>query len=269
MLERIITGLIMMTVVIGIIFFVPILFTPMVAIVLGISIWEWCRIAQIRQINSYLVASATIILWVLAANFPTILSILLLLSMAHYVFAIYLIMQYEKIDNYRIPRHYLRLAGPVILSAMAATLLYIFNYSYDIPDNEGAFIFLFVVLVIAVADSTAYFAGRFLGKRKLAPKVSPKKTIEGLIGGLIGVIIFVLLAQNMMIGWGLSLPKLLFISLVTAIASVIGDLFISIIKRQNNIKDASQILPGHGGILDRIDGQLAGIPVFYLLQQFL
>ncbi len=269
MLERIITALIMIAVIIGIIFFVPVLFTPMVAIVLGISIWEWCRIAKIRQINSYLVAATTIILWVLAANFPVVLSVLLFFSLAHYIFAVHLIKQYEKIDNYKIKRTYLRLVGPVILSTMAATLLYIFNYSYDIPDSEDAFTFLFIILLIAVADSAAYFAGRFFGKHKLAPKVSPKKTIEGLIGGLIGVVIFVLLAKSMIAGWELSLPKLLFISLITAIASVIGDLFISIIKRQNNIKDASQILPGHGGILDRIDGQLAGIPVFYLLQQFI
>lgn len=269
MLERIITALIMIAVIIGIIFCLPILFAPMVAIVLGISIWEWCRIAQIRQMNSYLVAGATIILWVLATYFPLMLSLLLLLSVAHYLFAIHLIRQYEKIDNYRIHRNYLRLVGPVILSSMATTLLYIFNYSYDVPDNEGAYIFLFIILVIAVADSAAYFTGRFFGKHKLSPKVSPKKTIEGLIGGLIGVVIFVIIAQDMIAGWGLSLPQLLFISLITAMASVIGDLFISIIKRQNNIKDASQILPGHGGILDRIDGQLAGIPVFYLLQQFL
>lgn len=269
MQERIITALIMIAVVIGVIFFVPVLFTPLVAIILGISVWEWCRIAQIRRINSYLVAAATIILWVLATNFPAVLNVLLVLSVAHYVYATYLISQYEKIDNYRIHRSYLRLVGPIILSGLAAALVYIFNYSFGVPDSEEAMSLLFIILVIAAADSGAYFVGRFVGKHKLAPRVSPKKTIEGLIGGLISVVIFTALFQFMVEGWLLSFPKLLFISLVAALASVVGDLFISVVKRQNNIKDASQILPGHGGILDRIDGQLAGIPVFYLLQQFL
>ncbi len=269
MLERITTALILITVIIGIIFFVPILFTPMVAIVLGISIWEWCRIAKIYRIDSYLVTATTIILWLLATYSLAFLNILIVLSILHYCFAIYLIRQYEKIDNYRIHLSYLRLVGPIILSTMAATLIYLFEYSIDVPDGEDALGLLFVILVISVADSGAYFAGRFLGKHKLSPRVSPKKTIEGLIGGFIGVIIFVLLARDMVGGWFVPLPKLLFIALVTAAISVVGDLFISIIKRQNSIKDASQILPGHGGILDRIDGQLAGIPVFYLLKQLI
>ncbi|PID65678.1 MAG: hypothetical protein CR975_06110 [Gammaproteobacteria bacterium] len=268
MKERITTALVMIAIVIGVIFFVPILFAPLVAVVLGVSIWEWCRIAQLRQSNSYLVAGATIILWVLATNFPLVLSLLLVLSIAHYVYAVHLIRQYEKIDNYRIHRGYLRVSGPVILSAMAATLIYIFDYSLDVPGGEDPLTLLFVILVIAVADSAAYFAGRFFGKHKLAPRVSPNKTIEGLIGGFLGVIVFVCLAQSMVEGWYLPLPKLLLIALVAAAASVIGDLFVSIVKRQNHIKDTSQILPGHGGVLDRIDGQLAGIPVFYLLQQF-
>lgn len=269
MQERIITALIMIAVVIGVVFFIPVLFTPLVAVILGISIWEWCRIAQIRRINSYLVAAATIILWILATNFPVVLNILLVLSVLHYIYAVYLINQFGKIDNYRIHRSYLRVSGPIILSGLAAALVYIFNYTYAIPDSEEAMSLLFIILVIAAADSGAYFVGRFFGKHKLAARVSPKKTIEGLIGGLLTVVIFTALFQSMVEGWYLSFPKLLFITLAAALASVVGDLFISVVKRQNNIKDTSQILPGHGGILDRIDGQLAGIPVFYLLQQFL
>lgn len=270
MQERIITALIMIAVVVGIVFFIPILFSPLVAIILGISIWEWCRISQIRRPTAYWIAAATIALWVAATFYPIVLTILLILSALHYCYAVRLIIQYETIQNFRINRHYLMLCGTVILPTLAATLVYIFNQNggngYSIEDANSL---VFIIMVIAAADSGAYFVGRFFGKHQLAARVSPKKTIEGLVGGLLTVVVVVYGFGFMVEGWYLSPGQLLFISLAAAIFSVIGDLFISIIKRQNQIKDSSQILPGHGGILDRIDGQLAGIPVFYLLQQFL
>lgn len=268
MQKRIITAIVLLAIVVGIVLVVPALFTPMVTIVLGIATWEWCRIAQIRRPISYYVAAASIVLWILAANFSQILQVFLVVSALHYVYALKLIRNYEKIRDFRISTAYLRLIGPVLLSTLAATLLYIFNYTGG-ADSEDAMTLLYIVLLIAAADSGAYFLGRFFGKHQLAPRVSPKKTLEGLIGGFISVLIVVAIAHPMLDGWYLSLGQVLVISLVTAAYSVIGDLFISIIKRQNAIKDASQILPGHGGILDRIDGLLAGIPVFYLLQQII
>lgn len=267
MKERIITGLIMIAVILGILFFIPILFMPLIAIVLGIATWEWCRITQIRIPNVYYVTVVTIILWILASFSPNLLTVLLVLSSLHYLYAIYLIQQYEKIKTFRVHRYYLRICGPIILAALGASLVYLFHSIDNTPTTEDAMSLTFIIMIVAAADTGAYFTGRFLGKHQLAPRVSPKKTIEGLIGGLIFVVIIVLAFQFLVAGWFIPLPYLLFISLVTAIFSVIGDLFISVIKRQNHIKDASQILPGHGGILDRIDGMIAGIPVFYLLQQ--
>lgn len=269
MKERIITAFIMIVVVVGIVFFLPFLFAPLIAVILGISIWEWCRISQIRRPNSYFVAAATIILWVAAALFPTLLTILLILSVIQYFYAIRLICHYEQVKSYRINTYYLMVCGPVVLAALAASLIYIFNYSPEQASIDDALSLTFIIMVIAAADSGAYFVGRFLGKHKLCPHVSPKKTIEGLIGGLVSVLLVVIFFDFMVESWFLSFLQLLFISLITALFSVIGDLFISVIKRQNHIKDASQILPGHGGFLDRIDGLLAGVPVFYLLQQLI
>lgn len=268
MKERIITALILTAVVIGIVFCLPALFTPLVTLILGIATWEWCRIVQIRRPAAYYVAGATIILWVLATIYPVVLQLLLGLSVLHYLYTIKLIRNYEKIRDFRLSQNYLRIVGPILLSALAASMLYIFNYAGG-ANNEDAMTLTYIILVIAAADSGAYFIGRFFGKTPLAPRVSPKKTIEGLIGGFICVLIVVATLHTMIDGWYLSLGQVLVISLATAIYSVLGDLFISIIKRQNNIKDASQILPGHGGILDRLDGLLAGIPVFYLLQQII
>ncbi len=269
MQERIITALIMIIILVSIVFFVPILFSPLIAVILGIAIWEWCRISQIRRPQRYWFAVATLILWVLAMVYSSFFSLLLVLSCLHYLYAIRLIWEFEHIYNFRIHHNYLTFAGPVLLSTLATTLMYIFNQVDDSFTSGDAMTLTFIIMVIAAADSGAYFVGRFLGKNKLSPRVSPKKTVEGLIGGLLSVVLVSYFFDFMVEQWYLSFPKLLFISLITAVFSVIGDLFISIIKRQNNIKDASQILPGHGGILDRIDGLLAGIPIFYLLQQWI
>lgn len=268
MQERIITAAVLIVVLVGIVFVLPMLFTPFVAVVLGIATWEWCRIAKIRRPTSYYIAAATIILWVLATVYPLVLDALLVISALHYLYAVKLIWQYEKIRDFRIPHRYLCWVGPVLLSALAATMVYIFNYQSG-ANSEDAKTLTYIILVIAAADSGAYFVGRFFGQHKLAPRVSPKKTWEGLIGGFICVLIVVAAGHSLLDGWYLSLGQILLISVATAVYSVIGDLFISIIKRQNAIKDASQILPGHGGVLDRIDGLLAGIPIFYLLQQML
>ncbi len=269
MQERIITALIMIVILVGIVFFVPILFSPLIAVVLGIAIWEWCRISQIRRPQRYWFAAATLVLWVLGMLYSNFFTLLLVLSCLHYLYAVRLIWEFEHIYNYRIHHSYLTFSGPILLSTLATTLMYIFNKVDNSFTSGDAMTLTFIIMIIAAADSGAYFVGRFLGRHKLSPRVSPKKTIEGLIGGLLFVVLVCYFFNFMVEQWYLSFPTLLFIALITAVFSVIGDLFISIIKRQNNIKDASQILPGHGGILDRIDGLLAGIPIFYLLQQWM
>jgi phosphatidate cytidylyltransferase len=131
-------------------------------------------------------------------------------------------------------------------------------------DDFGSHLVMFLLLTIWIADTAAYFAGRQFGKRKLSPKVSPGKSWEGVIGGMIGVAIF---------GWFLSYheyfqtvhPLLLsLLSIFVAIVSVGGDLFESRIKRQRGVKDSGKILPGHGGIYDRIDSVIAAAPVYLL-----
>ena len=114
------------------------------------------------------------------------------------------------------------------------------------------------------AASGAYFAGRHYGKRKLALRISPNKTVEGAIGGLVAA-----LATAMVLApfAGASLGQLPLVALVTVVAagfSIVGDLFESLLKRHVGAKDSGDLIPGHGGILDRIDGVLAALPVFAL-----
>ncbi len=127
---------------------------------------------------------------------------------------------------------------------------------------EGSNWILWLLLVVAFADIGAYFTGRAIGKRKLAPAVSPGKTWEGFWGGMVtssvicGGILAVLGRFNG--GW-------IFIMVLLVVVSVVGDLFESVLKRERGVKDSGSLLPGHGGALDRLDSALAVLPYFALI----
>ena len=128
--------------------------------------------------------------------------------------------------------------------------------------THGPMPVFWAVLVIVASDVGAYFFGRYLGKTKLSPKISPGKTWEGLGGGLTaaGIVGF---ALGIVIGETWAMGGVL-IALLAAVAGVIGDLVESIVKRRAGVKDSGKILPGHGGVLDRLDSHLFGLPVFAL-----
>jgi phosphatidate cytidylyltransferase len=130
--------------------------------------------------------------------------------------------------------------------------------------DAGVAWLLFVLLLVWGADIGAYFAGRALGRRKLAPRVSPGKSWEGVAGGL-AVTLLLALAYSVWLGLGAGGLALLVITLVVTLASVLGDLLESMLKRHRGIKDSSRLLPGHGGVLDRIDSLTAALPLFALL----
>lgn len=123
------------------------------------------------------------------------------------------------------------------------------------------------LVIVWISDSFAYFYGRKFGRTKLLESVSPNKTVEGMMAGFIGVLLFALVLF-MVFNYRPYVPNLL-IFLITSAFGVLGDLFESACKRINNIKDSGKIIPGHGGILDRIDSLLAAIPVFALGQLFI
>ncbi|KAB7627921.1 phosphatidate cytidylyltransferase [Alkalilimnicola sp. S0819] len=129
----------------------------------------------------------------------------------------------------------------------------------------GGWYWLFLLLLlITSADIGAYFAGRRFGRRKLAPRVSPGKTWEGLLGGLVLALVAMSIAHGLFGRGELNYAVLLPVGLVTVLFSVVGDLFESMIKRQRGVKDSSALLPGHGGVLDRVDSITAAAPWFAL-----
>ncbi len=130
----------------------------------------------------------------------------------------------------------------------------------------GTVLMIILVIAVAAADIGAYFSGRRWGRHKLAPSVSPGKTWEGLWGGLAGVmlltsVIIAVLPRHLS---HLPMETLLLIGLAVAGASVLGDLTVSMVKRSSGVKDSGALLPGHGGLLDRIDSLCAAAPVFAL-----
>lgn len=130
--------------------------------------------------------------------------------------------------------------------------------------SQGPVWTLFVLLVVWAADTGAYFAGSRWGRRKLAPRISPGKSWEGLFGGLfLAMLVSAAAVPVLRLGWG-QLPQLLMLVMLTVLVSIAGDLFESLVKRHAGAKDSSHLIPGHGGVLDRIDSLLAALPVFVL-----
>jgi len=167
-----------------------------------------------------------------------------------------------------------------MFSCLVPSVFSILLFLRDNFPKEGVF-YVFLVLAGAwVSDTGAFFAGSFFGKHKLAPEISPKKTVEGLIGGVAACCL-----GYVIIGWIFSVvmpvidPEIavfkinyLWLAAIApfcSLAGVVGDLFASVVKRQTGIKDYGNIMPGHGGIMDRFDSVLFVSPVLFLFVRFL
>jgi len=155
-------------------------------------------------------------------------------------------------------------ALPAAGISSSALLLTAFPLSYAVPlhglPRIGPRLLLFALAITWAADTTAYFAGRAIGKHPLAPHISPKKTWEGSIGSMLGSL---LVAYAFSFWIRIPLPHLLIMAAVGNIAGQFGDLLESAYKRSAGVKDSGGLLPGHGGILDRIDALIFSVPVIW------
>ena len=133
--------------------------------------------------------------------------------------------------------------------------------------TNGAYLFLLPFIGAWVCDTFAYFTGRFFGKHKLAPAISPKKTVEGSIGGIVFAVAVFAIYGAILSARGLT-PNYLALCLAgffVSILSQIGDLALSLVKRECGIKDYGRLFPGHGGVLDRFDSVIATAPIILIL----
>lgn len=148
--------------------------------------------------------------------------------------------------------------------ALAAISFAWFSLSWLREQARGEWLVLLLLFIIWAADIGAYFAGRLLGRNKLAPTISPGKTREGLLGGVLLALLVAQLLAYFSNSYHAPSWSLAWVTLVTVLVSAAGDLFISIHKRTAGVKDSGRIFPGHGGVLDRFDSLLAGAPFFAL-----
>ncbi|WP_069383245.1 phosphatidate cytidylyltransferase [Halomonas caseinilytica] len=232
------------------------LFTAFVVLLAG---WEWTRLAGLTSLRCRGLA---------IAGLGVALLLLGLVGATHAVWPLYLGAAGWLLNLYWVTGYPARLAqwrSTGVRLAMGAWVLLPTWVGFNVLRESGAVWLLFVLLLVWGADIGAYFVGRALGRRKLAPSVSPGKSWEGVAGG---VLVSSLLAVAFAIWQGLGAAGglgLLAVTIIVTLASVLGDLLESMLKRHQGLKDSSQLLPGHGGVLDRIDSLTAAVPLFALL----
>lgn len=239
-------------------------FALFIGAVISLAGWEWARMAGFekqpaRVTFALLVAALLAGLYELSPDVPWLAPLVLWVALLWWLIAFVLVVKYPGSGRaWRLPGVSL-LIGLLILLPAWQGLMVLKQWSY------GNWLISAVMILVWAADVGAYFAGKAFGKRKLAPKVSPGKSWEGFVGGML-LSLFLVALLGLYLEWApdLVLHAVLAAAVVVAF-SVLGDLTESMFKRQSGIKDSSNLLPGHGGVFDRIDSLTAAIPVFALL----
>jgi len=270
---RIVVALLMAPAAIGSVLYLP---TPMLAVLVAalmmLGLWEWAQLAGLTSTPSrasYLIANALIMLaLVLAARGGPTLFTLELASVVGVGWWLLALLWLKNFDFAAGDG-----AGPRALKLLAGSLSVIPAWSAICWLHQSSILgprwALFAVAIVWAADTGAYFVGVRFGKHKMAPRISPGKSWEGFFGGIAATLLLALLMRPMLhVPWS-AVPMLLLLSVIAGLISVAGDLFESLLKRHAHMKDSSDLIPGHGGVLDRLDSLLAALPVFLVTKMWL
>ena len=223
----------------------------------AICAFEYIQLAKFEKFHSAILTILISVRAFFVLNNPSNYYFLTVLGFVWWMGNIFLVSQYPKFISIWFHPIYLRYLYAFLLFMPSLVSIILIYNSY------GEFALLSLFLILWTADSGAYFVGSKMGKRKLAPRVSPGKSIEGLLGGIFSVVLLsIILLMTDLLPFQSFL--FVFVSAMTGIISVFGDLFESIIKREASAKDSSNLLPGHGGFLDRLDSLFAAAPIYYL-----
>lgn len=261
--QRILTALVLIPLVIaGVLLLPTVWFGILFGLVLLMAAEEWSKLAGLTSYVQHMGFLASVTVGVLATVWMlfydvTLLPLFLLISL-WWIWTAARIVGIDRISAFKGPNVGAFISGLLVLIPAWAGLVWIHQLS------RGPYLVLFLLVLIWIADSGAYFTGRRWGRRKLAPLVSPGKTLEGAYGALAGGLLWGGVSAAF---YGVSTPQqmgLLLLCLLTVVASIVGDLYESLSKRERGVKDSGSLLPGHGGILDRIDSLTAAAPVFAL-----
>ena len=239
------------------------------AVVFMLGLWEWFDLAEIEDtlartvlLVAHLALMAALV-WASrsSAGFSfVLLELMTVIGVVWWLLALAWLGRYKFASDHDTHARVFKLAAGALATIPAwCALAWIHG---GVPDGHRWL--LTALMVVWAADTGAYFSGRRFGKRKLSPNISPNKTVEGLVGGLLlAVVVGVVL--SLVAGASVEqLPAVALVSAIAALFSVVGDLFESLLKRHAGVKDSGHQIPGHGGILDRLDGVLAALPAFAL-----
>ncbi|MDV2077668.1 phosphatidate cytidylyltransferase [Marinobacter xestospongiae] len=262
---RIITALILAPIAIGGIFFLPPLgFALFTGLIIAIGAWEWANMAGLTS-QAARFGYAAVVAAVLYLLYQP-LAWVNWVALVWWGICLLLVRSYPKGTDWWSPVPVRALMGVLVLVPAWVGLNQLRNGDVEFGRlDNNLLVILYVFCIVWVADIGAYFAGRAFGKAKLAPQVSPGKSWAGVWGGLAAVAALATLCSLAAEATLMEGSLLVIASLLTGAISVLGDLLESMLKRHRGIKDSSQLLPGHGGIMDRIDSLTAAIPVFALL----
>lgn len=268
LLQRVITALVLLPFVLATLWFGS---TPLVGAVFGaaamIGVVEWGTLTGVRRKGA---GPASLVLYVAAAAALTALAVwqratllpwvLIAGTCAWWLVVLVWIKRYPVgFDATHPPRWLQAAAGLLVVPGTIAAVALL----HGSPD--GALRLLFALVLVWAADVGAYFAGRALGRRKLAPNVSPGKTWEGVYGGLALSLLMAGVAGALLFRLeGAAWLPFLLLCVAVVMLSIVGDLGESLLKRQVGVKDSGTLLPGHGGVLDRVDSLLAALPAMAL-----
>lgn len=222
--------------------------------------WEWTRLAGLQSMRDRLLYVGVVLALILAIwpllGHTALVSGLLALTVLGWCGALLWLRRYANRPDHQDRPLSVGIAGVVVLVAPWVAFM-------GLRGEFGSGYVLFLFLLVWAADVGAYFAGRRWGRRKLAPAISPGKTWEG-VGGAGMAVLALALAGAALLEVGARWPIFVAVCLVTAGFSIAGDLFESMLKRQCGVKDSGSLLPGHGGVLDRVNSLTAAAPVFLL-----
>ena len=262
--QRVITAVLLVLLLGGVLFFLPSEYVPLAfAGIVACCGWEWARLMRLSDSAGYLFAVALMLVcWQILVGVPESVTTILGISAVFWLLVAPLWF-----------RQKWRLAGNDAFGYGIGLLVIVPLWlAMVVLFRASAWLLLAAMAVCWVADISAYFVGRRFGRRKLAPNISPGKTWEGVAGGVVGVLIYGSILLNfspLREHWTIGIFGTVLLLLVLTAVSVAGDLFESLLKRQAEIKDSSQLLPGHGGVLDRVDSLTATLPLAALIYRCL
>ena len=259
--SRVLTAMLLLAVFVPAVLWAPAwLWALLMAGVVGAAAFEWARLSHFlplsaRAYAALLALGALALPYGLAADWPAIQTALIFLAIVFWL----LVVPLWLLGKWHAEHVFMRAAvGVVVLLPTWAALVYL--------HGRGPSVLLGVMAVVWIADTAAYFSGRQFGRHKLAPAISPGKTWEGVAGALAALALY---AGILSLLAGMPLLSLLLMVTALLYVSVLGDLFESWIKRVSGMKDSGRILPGHGGVLDRIDALTSTLPVATGLRMWL